>query len=116
MSEHSSPKYGHEHLRLVHGGRDRRGRLRSFIKTAEEIQLMDRIQARYKRLVQEHGPVSRAIEEIAAGNQQAGCSVIARRLLELKAVGIPAEQREEIALRDVIEFNRRLDRPLKPAA
>ncbi len=99
----------------VRGGLDTRGRRRSMIRTPEEIALMDQVQQRYLSLVTERGVISRAIEQIAAGNQRPTQS-IARRILELRAAGLPAAEREEIALGDVIRWNRKLDRPLKPAA
>lgn len=112
MGEGFSQKNG---LAVVRGGRDSRGRRRSMIRTPEEIALMDRVQQRYLTLVTARGAISRAIEQVSAGNQRPAQS-IARRILELRAVGIPAEEREEIALGDVIRWNRELDSHRKPAA
>ncbi|HXU02133.1 MAG TPA: hypothetical protein VN903_14280 [Polyangia bacterium] len=114
-AEHAQKNGQSGNLRVERGGRDVRGRRRSMMRTSEEIVLMDRVQQRYLTLVSERGTISRAIEQIAAGNQRPTQS-IARRILELRAVGIPAAEREEIALGDVIRWNRALDSQHKPAA
>lgn len=109
-------KHGnHGHLSLVGGERDAKGRRRSIRHTREEIALKDEKQQRFMRLVSEHGTISRAIGEIAAGNQTLGTSE-ARRILELRAAGFTAEQREEIVYGDSLRWNRALDSQRKPAA
>lgn len=115
MSAGASQKNGNRRLAIVRGGSDASGRRRSIMRTREELALMDRQRQRFLSLVTERGTISRAIGQIAAGDQQLNASAV-RRILELKAAGVPADEREEVVFGEALRFNRALDSQHKPAA